>query len=100
MGGVKRLEGLPKRAGHSESEEEVVEIQERIVLLEVRRAGRNGRILSRRILRFLTPEEEDDLLRRIAVRIRKEGGLKPAVAGELPGGGAGEYNPERREVKG
>lgn len=56
-----------------ENDGEVVEIQERIVLLEVRRAGRNGRILSRRILRFLTPEEEDDLLRRIAVRIRGDG---------------------------
>jgi len=71
VGRLKRRSGEDMRPPGGE--EEVVEIQERIVLLEVRRAGRNGRILSRRILRFLTPEEEDDLLRRIAVRLRGEG---------------------------
>ncbi|MDI6710869.1 MAG: hypothetical protein QMC81_07030 [Thermoanaerobacterales bacterium] len=66
------MERLYRGTKPPESDGEVVEIQERIVLLEVRRAKRGGRILSRRIVRFLTPEEEDDLLRRIAGRLRAE----------------------------
>ncbi|MFZ5899062.1 MAG: hypothetical protein ACOYU7_07865 [Bacillota bacterium] len=51
-------------------EDEDVEIQERMVLLEIRRSRKDGRILSKKILRFLTPQEERDVLR----RYRKEDG--------------------------
>ncbi|WP_445348998.1 hypothetical protein [Desulforudis sp. DRI-14] len=45
-------------------EEEDVEIQERMVLLEIRRSRKDGRILSKKILRFLTPREEREILHR------------------------------------
>ncbi|MEW6725896.1 hypothetical protein ACP3TJ_05935 [Desulforudis sp. 1088] len=45
-------------------EDEDVEIQERMVLLEIRRSRKDGRILSKKILRFLTPREEREILHR------------------------------------